>query len=379
MGLTYGPDENEGPVIGWIDLPGGRNGRAAYLYFAPAIDEEDNSESEIAMATARRDRIELILARDIAPVMATLGRLELILLAFGAGTIAIAAALLHAVINRAITPLDALASAIGTVKPDDLSTVIAIRGCPAELRPVVDRLNEMLACLKQAFDRERGFSADVAHELRTPLAGIRSTLEVALSRERTAPEYESTLRDCLDVADDMQAMVENLLTLARLDSGEFEVVPEETTLDTLLESTFAPMRSDFAARSINVHWHVEKDLQLESDTALLRIVARNVFDNALSYTNDGGWVDIAARSNGARAVLRVRNSGCGISREQAKNVFGRFWQGDTSRSMTGAHYGLGLSLVQKIAITLGGTAEVELGEDGVFGINITVPKTMLRA
>ena len=251
---------------------------------------------------------------------------------------------------------------------------VAISNCPLELQPVVERLNGLLVRLKHAFDRERGFSADVAHELRTPLAGLRSTIEVTLTRERTAPEYESALNECLDVASAMQVMIENLLTLARLDSGEFEVVPEDVELGPIVAAALAPQRHAFAARNIDVQWDAEENIALESDSSLLHIVARNLLDNALAYTNDGGWVRIVARGNGANAVLRVSNSGCRITADQANSVFERFWRADASRTGTGTHCGLGLSLVKKIVTTLGGTVEAVSSGGGVFEIAVTIPK-----
>ncbi len=372
--LEYELDDDQDLSLGSAQLPDGRRVRVVRARFEPQVDDEDVTEASASGVRHIDVDVAFMFARDIAPVMDTLRRLELILLVFGIGTIALASALLHSVIHRALKPLNTLALKIGSIMPDELAAALAISNCPLELQPVVERLNGLLVRLKHAFDRERGFSADVAHELRTPLAGLRSTIEVTLTRERTAPEYESALNECLDVASAMQVMIENLLTLARLDSGEFEVVPEDVELGPIVAAALAPQRHAFAARNIDVQWDAEENIALESDSSLLHIVARNLLDNALAYTNDGGWVRIVARGNGANAVLRVSNSGCRITADQANSVFERFWRADASRTGTGTHCGLGLSLVKKIVTTLGGTVEAVSSGGGVFEIAVTIPK-----
>ncbi len=371
--LQYVPDENEEPVINWIDLPAGRRGRAVFAHFVPHIDDEDAAEVGPNGPAFDGSGVELIFARDTSELLATLGQLEVILLVFGTGTIALAGATLHSVVHRALAPLESLASQIHKIKSDELSTTITLGPCPRELEPVIERLNELLARLQQAFNRERAFSADVAHELRTPLAGIRSTIEVALSREREAPEYAAALQECIAVANAMQTMVENLLTLARLESGEFEIVAEDVALSSLVESVLAPMQPQFAARNISLYVELEKSLSLHTDSALLQIVARNLLDNALAHTDIGGHAEIRARRDGTCAMLRVANSGSRVSSSQIANVFDRFWRADAARSDTGAHVGLGLALVKKIVNALEGTVEVASRDGGEFSVSVTLP------
>lgn len=359
------------PRLVWVRLPDGRDGRAAVSRFEARVDDEDPANGA---GTREGGAVSFVFARDTAPVMEAVRRLELVLLAFGAGTIAIAGALLHAVIRKALRPMDAVASAIHAIGPDDLSAQLDSARCPEELRPVVERLNDLFARLKRAFDRERAFSADVAHELRTPLAGIRTTLEVALTRPRTAPEYAVAMKECLDVAAAMQAMIENLLTLARLDSGELGVAAGPVALGAVFQQALAPAHPAFAARNIDVTCETAEDVVVESDASLLRIAARNLIDNALAYTNDGGWVKIAVRPDGPNAVARIANSGSRISEGEVRHVFDRFWRADAARSETGAHCGLGLALVKTIVTTLGGTAEVTLAEGGVFEIGVSLPR-----
>jgi len=354
----------------WVRLPNGRQGRSVHTTMTPRVDEEG---PQAAGVTAHAGApVDFVFARDASPVTNTLHRIEITFLMFGAGVITLSTALLRVAIGRALRPVDALASGMNAIGPDDLTRPVALDACPLELAPVVDRLNAMLVRLKRAFDRERAFSADVAHELRTPLAGIRTTLEVALARPRTAPEYEAAMTECLDAAGGMQSMIENLLTLAQLDAGQLDIAHDDVDLGTIVQSVLTPVRGVFAACDIDVQTDIDGQLAVESDPSLVTIVVRNVIDNACAYTDPGGWTKVSAKRDGARAVLCVSNSGSAIEADHVDRVFDRFWRADNARSDTGAHAGLGLSLVQKIVSTLGGTVEVA-SRDGVFEIAIAIP------
>ena len=362
------------PQVEGIVLPNGRSGRAFRSYYPPLVDDEDSIAPGIEGAEFGGRNVELVFARDLSPVTDTLRQLELILLVFGVGGIVVCATLLQLIIRLALKPLDALATKINAVTPDDLSTAIDLRECPEEMKPVVQRLNELLARLQVSFERERSFSADVAHELRTPLAGLRSIMEVSLSRERSAPEYTTALRESLNISQSMQDMVGNLLTLARLDSGEFKIIRENIDFGSILDTALDPLLPAFAGRGVTIQRDIEDNLAIEFDSSLLHIVLRNLLDNALSYTNTGGWTKVAIHAEGPSVVLRVSNSGCTIAPGQIENLFDRFWRADSARTDTGTHCGLGLALVKKIMTTLGGTVDAASNKDGVFEIAVAISK-----
>jgi two-component system sensor histidine kinase QseC len=272
-----------------------------------------------------------------------------------------------------MSPLEKLARQIGRFSEDDLAARIDLDAPPLEIQPVVDRLNDLLRRLEDAFRRERAFSANVAHELRNPLAGLRLKMDVATSRTRQPPEYERAIDDCRRITAQMQTMVENLLALARIEAGQVQVRRESLLLDRLVRELWEPLEAEAAGRLLNVLWSREEEVPIVSDPSLLRVVLRNVLENAVAYADQGGTVRIEARSVDHQARLSVSNSGSRLSQDQAESVFQQFWRGDEARSQAGAHCGLGLSLVRKIAGVLGGTAVARCNKDGDFELVLSIP------
>ncbi len=180
------------PVVQAITLPDGRPGRIVSLGFTARPDDELESQP-------RGKRLILSLARDDLALRAALASLRFALILVGLLATLASAGLLAWLVPVGLRPVEALARDIGGIDERKLSERIDPGGAPAELRPIVQRLNELLGRLHAAFEREKIMTADVAHELRTPLAGLRSTLEVALSRERDQSAYRTALSECLSI------------------------------------------------------------------------------------------------------------------------------------------------------------------------------------
>lgn len=353
------------PAIADQLLPGSLPGRAIGIRMVPGEGEHHDRDATRQVA--------LVLARDTVDLRARLRQLLWALLGAGAGVLAAALLISAVVVSRGLRPLNTLASRIGTIREDDLGDRVPTERLPTELLPVGEKLNGLLARLQHAFLRERRFTADVAHELRTPLAGVRSTLEVSLSRPRQAPEYRDALVECLDIAQRMEAMVTNLLTLARLDAGTATFQQEEVRLTELLDACWRPFADEAQRRGIEYRSTVPPDLACTSDRDNLTMVLTNILANAAEYANEGGHVDVSARKTGEAVELDVTNTGCGLTAEQASRVFDRFWRGDASRTETGLHCGLGLSLVQRILTALDSTADAGVDDDGTFRITLRFP------
>ena len=229
--------------------------------------------------------------------------------------------------------------------------------------------------LETALHRERTFAADVAHELRTPLAGIRSTLDVALTCDHDIADYRESLEDCSEIVAKMQSLVGNLLMLARLDSRHptFRQVP--VALADVVHSCWRPLRQRAAAHDLRFENHIADDQVIMSDPDSVAIVFANALDNSVEYTERGGriWVTGGWVREGAARVT-VANTGCRLTPEQARMAFRQFWRADGARDGGGRHTGLGLALVRRLTTALGGDASAEVSEDGVFRIHIVLPR-----
>jgi len=353
------------PVFRAVRLPDGRAGRAIGIAFVPKVDEE-------AKGPAQLQKVTLVLARETAALNSDISFLRWLLTGATGGTIILALLVGTMIVRQGLKPLDALAARIAAIRQDDLSTRIPADRMPAEVVPVAQRLNELLRRLEEAFRRERSFTADVAHELRTPLAGMRSTLEVTLARPRVGGEYQQAMEECLDIVRHTQAMVNNLLALAHLEGGQTILHPDALPLGEMVDSTWRPFADSVRARGITVESQVPANLTCIADRNTLLMILTNVFANAEQYTNDGGHITVTARRAGESVDLMVENTGSQLSEEDARHVFERFWRGDVSRTDTGSHFGLGLALVQRAVTSLGGTVAARV-DDSTFTVQLSLP------
>ena len=277
------------------------------------------------------------------------------------------------VVRSGLRPLNTIATEIAAISEDSLATRITTQCAPTEIVPIKNRLNELLSRLQTSFDRERQFNADVAHELRTPLAGIRSTIEVALTRNRDATEYQAALSDCLEIAKDMESVVNNLLMLARLEAKQISFKTEQVQLSELLDSCWRCFSKKADERSIVFENQIPAEITCQSDPEHLSMVFSNLLDNASEYADQGGQIRTTARRTDDSVDIAVSNTGCKLTAEQVTKVSDCFWRGDPSRSDAGIHCGLGLALVQRIVKALGGKFSIQLEQGGIFATKVTLP------
>jgi len=299
--------------------------------------------------------------------------LRWVLLAASAAVTLLSVLVAALAVRRGLSPLTAIAGEIEAIKENDLATRIGAKAVPGELLPIRERLNDLLSRLEAAFKRERRFTADVAHELRTPLAGIRSTVEVTLAQKRGAGEYQVALSECLAIVQNMQTMVNNLLMLARLDTHQATFLREKIDVAGLVDSVWRLFAGKAVQRNISFENRIPVELTCESDAGCMSLVFSNLLDNAVEYTNEGGRIWVTARRADDSVVITVSNTGCRMTGEQASQAFNRFWRSDSARSDAGVHCGLGLALVQKTIQALGGSVTVETQPGEIFAVRLNLP------
>ena len=213
----------------------------------------------------------------------------------------------------------------------------------------------------------------MAHELRTPLAGLRTTLEVALAGQRGLAAFEDALRDGLAISCQLHGMVENLLAMARCEAGQMETAPESVRLDELFRQCWRPLEDAAVGRGLRVRWESVEACVLATDREKLRLILQNVLGNAVAYADAGGHVRLACQAADGGASLTVSNSGSALSADDAAHVFERFWRRDAARSDTGVHCGLGLPLCERLAALLGGSIAVRSEAGGDFTVTLLLP------
>jgi two-component system heavy metal sensor histidine kinase CusS len=350
-------------VYGWASLPDGRPGRVAGLRFAPR-----KAELRRELDPDPEHSFLIVVARETRDLRATLASLRAVLLVVGATAVLLSLAVLAGCVGSGLRPLGELAEQLGRMDENDLRPTLEPADVPAELAPVVLRLNDLLSRLERAFAQQKALTADVAHELRTPLAGLEATLEVALSRDRQPEAYRAAMADCLEICVQSQRIVEHLLCLARLDAGQSTVDRQSVCLRDMLQVCWAPLARQADTRRLEVAWDVDRSLALYTDAPKLRLILSNLLANAVSHADEGGRIGITARAESDGLVLSVENTGSRLSQEEAEHAFERFWRADASRGDTGVHCGLGLSLCRELAALLGASIALHSTVGGAFQV-----------
>lgn len=353
-----------------LELKDNRLGRAVGLRFRP---RSADSEDEASRKSDETLTLTLVVAKDAGDLLDHLRLLRWLLLIASAGTIALSVIVAAIVVGRGLSPLNTLAAEIAAITESDLAIRVSAENMPAEIIPIKNRLNELLARLEASFRRERRFTADVAHELRTPLAGLRSTLEVTVSRSRTPDEYRASLSDCLAIAKSMQAMVSNLLTLGRIEANQVAFRRESVYLSELVDDSWRLFSAMSAKRRITFDNRIPEEITCEADRENLSMVFSNVLANAAEHTNETGRIWTAAEQTAGSVEITVANTGCNLTDDQVKQVFDCFWRGDSARTGTGTHCGLGLALVHRIIAAMGGSTSAEVQPGGIFCVRLVLP------
>jgi two-component system sensor histidine kinase QseC len=358
------------PVAGASRDRNGRPERAVSLTFTPRPSDTDQLGGQ---APAQQQALTLVVARDASDLHRQLHLLLWLLLIVSTAVITLSLLVAAFVVRQGLRPLNSIAAEIAAIREDALSDRIATASVPTEIVPIKNRLNDLLSRLEDAFVRERRFTADVAHELRTPLAGIRSTVEVTLVRARDAAEYKAALSQCLAIVEDMQRMVDNLLMMARLDAHQVTFHKEQIDLAELVDSRWRPFSEKARERGITFENRAKENLAVNSDRENLAMILSNLMSNAAEYADEAGriWVD-AARTDDS-VEIAVSNTGCSLSHEQVLHVFDRFWRADAARREVGTHCGLGLALVYRTVNALGGSCTAQIDDGGVFTAKLYLP------
>jgi signal transduction histidine kinase len=227
--------------------------------------------------------------------------------------------------------------------------------------------------LDTAYKKIVRFTADASHELRTPVALIRTTTEVALQKNRTAPDYEEVLRGVLAEAERTSVLLDDLMTLARADSGVATLQVLDMDLGTTVKESCSQGCTLAGPRNIAFDWQIpDQPMYVKGDPNALRRLFLILIDNALKYTPSGGRVSVGMRRVDGFGVVEVRDTGIGIAAEDVPNIFERFYRADKVRTREMGGVGLGLSIAQWIAGTHGADIQVESasGQGSVFRVRV---------
>ena len=274
-----------------------------------------------------------------------------------------------AVAKRGLLPLQQMTQSLERIGPNHLDERVGKTTWPRELHPVATAFDEMLARLENSFTKLSQFSADLAHELRTPISNIRGEAEVTLTRPRTLEEYRNVIESIAAECERLSGIVDNLLFLARAEAVDRQIERNVLAARPAIEKIAAYYRTVAEERGISIT--NKGDGEVYADARLFDRALSNLLDNALRFTPDGGKITIATETKPDRTELAIEDTGCGIPPQHLPRIFDRFYRADSSRSSQGT--GLGLALVKSITDLHGGSVAVASKVDRGTTVTLTFP------
>jgi heavy metal sensor kinase len=274
-------------------------------------------------------------------------------------------------VGRALQPIDEISSAAVKISAGDLSQRINVGETESELGRLAAVLNSTFARLDAAFAQQQQFTADVAHELRTPVSVMLTQTQTALSRERAAAEYRETVEACERSAQRMRRLIESLLELARLDAGQETMKRLHFDLARTVNDCTKQVQPIADKRNVKLSTRLAP-VEITGDAERLAQVITNLLVNAVQYNRPDGEVRVKLEPQPGLAILTVTDTGPGISAEDLPHVFERFYRGDKSRTASNGNAGLGLAISKAIVEAHGGTIEVssQTGQGTTFTVRL---------
>jgi len=271
-----------------------------------------------------------------------------------------------------LAPIGRMTETARRVSAANLAERLAVANPDDELGRLAATLNAMLDRIDRGFAAARRFTADAAHELKTPVAAIRSEAEVALLSPRSAEDYERALRSVVEEASRLGHLSERLLALSREDAGA-AVEPRPVRLDTVVHEAADGARDSARRAGLQLRVGELPAVVVDGDAVSLRQVFDNLLDNAVKYTPAGGGVTVRGHCADGWAAIEVADTGMGIPADSLPRVFDRFFRADPSRSRRTGGAGLGLSIAKAVAERHGGAVEVESRAGGGSTFRVTLP------
>jgi two-component system heavy metal sensor histidine kinase CusS len=265
----------------------------------------------------------------------------------------------YQIARHGIRPVEEIAATAGRISSTNLRERILAEGYPFELASLAGTFNQMLDRLEESFERISRFSADIAHDLRTPVNNIRGEAEVALARARTIDQYRDVLESCLEEGVRLSDLIGDLLFLARAESPLTHLNRQRVNVTELLGGVREYYEASAAEGGVSLTTAVGAEPVIaELDRTLVQRAVGNLISNAVAHTPPGGSVVLASDAEGATIRIEVSDTGAGIPAEALPRVFDRFFRVDQSRSQASGGTGLGLAIVQSIMLLHGGKAEI---------------------
>lgn len=268
--------------------------------------------------------------------------------------------------DRSIQPIKQIISTSNTITSQNLDARIPLPEQKDELHELTTAINALLGRIHKSIDREKQFTSDAAHELKTPLAVLKGTLEVLVRKPRTTEEYNEKIHDSIKEIDRLNDITEQLLILARIEHDHAMEV-KSIQLNDFIADISTRFHQQLQTKSIHLHHTPTEKINIKTNTKLLQMVIENLLSNAIKYSDEGKNIYITTGTQHGKTYFKIQDEGFGIAREEIQKIFNPFYRAHalTQKGIKGT--GLGLSIVQKACDQLGVSIDIEskIGEGTV--------------
>jgi two-component system, OmpR family, heavy metal sensor histidine kinase CusS len=360
-----------------LRLPDGRRGRQIRIDFVPRRDTEDAPAQTLGASAAEpaqsgRRVATLIVARERERLDADLRRLTI-----GVGVVALAlllalAGLMQAALRVGLRSLDRLHRQVRALDVSSLGTRVDVEAPPEEIAVVVQQLNALLDRLEAGFKRERRLSSDLAHELKTPIAELRSLCEVGARWPEDRAAVRDFFMDARAIALQMERIVVHLVALARYDEGREQIWKTRVPVAEVVDAAWKPLARAAASKRLEYRQQISPALCFDTDPDKFPLMVADILSNAVAYSPPGAAVVCASAETNGRPSVSFSNRAENLEPQDLGVMFDRFWRKDEARS-AGRNVGLGLSLVRAMADLLAIEIVTRLEPDKTFRITLSGP------
>jgi len=277
--------------------------------------------------------------------------------------------------RRSLSPVGYITSKARSITSANLSERLKLRGADDEMDDLIRTINEMIARLEDSFKRMAEFTADASHELKTPLCALKGEAEVLLSKPRTAEEYQEGLAHFIEQFDHLNQMINDLILLSKFDATQVELKRVPLRLDLLIKDLCNLFQILAEQKENSLEMGTMEEITVLGDKVRLQQLFTNLIDNGIKYTSKG-FIRVTLQKNEDTALVKIKDNGVGIPKEEQEKIFKRFYRVDKSRSRETGGVGLGLSIAEWIAHAHHGKIEVEseLNKGSTFTLSLPILK-----
>ena len=354
-----------------LQLPDGRAGRLIEINFMPRVEIEDDPDDEdYGVEIPPGKPVTMVFARERESLDDTLFVIATTIFGVILIVLVIVGLLVWRLVGSGLSPLSNLAKQVSEIDELSLDARLIHKGDQSvEIAPIENQLNHLLERLQSAFEREKRFSANAAHELRTPLAELKTLAEVAKMVPDDQEQVLAFFNDVEEISGQMEKVVITLLELARSEAGLLRSDPEDIVLSQYCDKIWQhAVNGGGAGRSLVKH--IPEGLVINTDREKLGMILSNLFVNAVSYSPDNAEIEIAAEIRNNNIVLEVKNASIDLKPEDILHMKDRFWRKQKVRGDSG-HSGLGLTLVEALAKIMKLDISLRLDNQQIFMVTIS--------